>query len=404
LIVLVKVYELLDLSIVVVAVTLVYLLRSGLQSGFPKPRFDLLDLSVVLVALAEVISYATSTYPPNSIRWVSEALFLLLLYSLIRVAVVHDYQRVAIYLLITALAFWISSRALYSFWRHWGRLEAMGFTDPTDFRHLYGLVGPPGYATAERVTLFLLLLPFPLILFLTFKSFKEKLRPIRWLLLAPVITLVLALSVTFSRGVYVAICFFVAGASILLYRYRVASAGRIILFNLLLAIVVSLFLSPLARPVLTTVAMFRSPSQVRSFEGRIQLWRSSLELAGRHPWTGAGAFNFPIEYVADSEARPAFGASAFNYFLQILVEKGVVGLAAYLLLLFAFFRMSIIGSSMAQSRLHKTAAILFMIGVGAVIVRDLTYSSMFINKGANTLLWLMLAINARQLRGDRNDV
>jgi hypothetical protein len=45
-----------------------------------------------------------------------------------------------------------------------------------------------------------------------------------------------------------------------------------------------------------------------------------------------------------------------------------------------------------------------MIGVGAVIVRDLTYSSMFINKGANTLLWLMLAINARQLRGDRNDV
>jgi O-antigen ligase len=128
------------------------------------------------------------------------------------------------------------------------------------------------------------------------------------------------------------------------------------------------------------------------------LWQGSLELAARHPWTGAGAFNFPLEYVAASEARPAFGASAFNYFLQILVEKGVIGLAAYLLMLFAFFRASLAGCCFADNPLHKTAAILFIVGVGAVIVRDLTYSSMFINKGANAVLWLTLAINARPKR------
>lgn len=395
LVVLVKVYEVFDLSIFIIAITLAYLIRSLFTSGPAAPRFDVLDLAVLLVALAELISYATSAYPVNSIKWVAEALFLLLLYCLVRVNVIHDYQRVAIYLVVTALAFWTSSRALYSFRRHYGRLDAIGFSDPTDFRHLFGLVGPPGYSTGERVTLFLLLLPFPLILFLTF---KEKLRSIRWLLLCPVITLVLALLVTFSRGVYAAIFFFLLGGSFLLYRYRVVSAGRIILFNLILGVVVSACLAPLAKPVLTTAMMFKRESQVRSFAGRIELWRASLEMAARHPWTGAGAFNFPLEYVAASESRPSFGASAFNYFLQILVEKGVMGVAAYLLLLFAFFRTSITGCSLSENRLHKTAAILLMIGVAAVIVRDLSYSSMFINKGANALLWLTLGINARQTR------
>jgi O-antigen ligase len=395
LILLYKVYETFDLSLIIVVVTIAYSLRSLFLSWPSIPRFDLLDLSVLFVAMAELISYATSIYPANSIRWLAEALFLLLFYCLIRTNVVHDYQRVGIYLMLTVLAFWISSRALYSFWRHYGRLDSMGFSDPTEFKHLYGLVGPPGYSTGERVTLFLLLLPFPLILFLTF---KEKLRSIRWLLLCPVITLVLALSVTFLRGVYAAVFFFILGASFLLYRYRVASGRRIILFNLVLGVVVAACLVPLARPVLTTAAMFKSSSQVRSFEGRIQLWRESLELVVRHPWTGVGALNFPIGYVAASEARPVFGAGSFNYFLQVLVEKGVIGLAAYLLLLFAFFKGSITGCRLAESRLHKTAAILLMVGVAAVIVRDLTYSSMLINKGANAVLWLTLAINARPTR------
>jgi O-antigen ligase len=395
LVVIVKVYEAFDLSIVIIAVTLAYLLRSLFVSGLATPRFDLLDLSVLLVALAEVISYATSTYPPNSIYWVAESLFVLIFYCLIRVNVVHDYQRVALYLLLTSLAFWASSRAIYSFLGHYGRLNEMGFSDQTGFNNLFGLVGPAGYATGERVTLFVLLLPFPLILFLTF---KEKLMSIRWLLLCPLITLLLALSVTFLRGVYAAVLFFLVGASILLYKHRVVSVGKIILFNFVFAVVVSAFLSPLAKPVLTTAAMFEIPSQVRSFEGRIELWRGSLELVRRHPWTGSGAFNFPLEYVAGSEARPAFGASAFNYFLQILVDKGVIGLAAYLLFLFAFFKTSIRSCNLAENRLHKTAAILLMIGVGAVLVRDLTYSSMFINKGASTLLWLTIAINARPTR------
>jgi hypothetical protein len=55
-------------------------------------------------------------------------------------------------------------------------------------------------------------------------------------------------------------------------------------------------------------------------------------------------------------------------------------------------------SRLAENRLHQIAAILLIVGVAAVIVRDLTYSSMFINKGANAVLWLTLAINARPTR------
>jgi len=390
---LIKAYEIFDLYVFLIIITPVYLIKNLLVDRLAPetPTLNWLDLAVLFVGIVEVVSYATSTYQPNSLYYLVEALFLFLFYCLIRFNLRHDYQRVAIYLAIAATGFWISSRALYSFWRHYGRLNALGFGDASEFKHLFGLVGSDGYATAERITMLLAFLPFPLILFFKLK----RLRRVRWLMLAPVATILLALSVTFSRAVYVAVFAFLLVASLLVYRYKLFSARRIILFNLLVGIVALVCLAPVAKPVLTTLEMFKSKSQVRSLEGRIHLWRASIDIVEQHPWTGAGACNFPMRYGGYTEEHTAFVVSTFNYFLQILAERGALGLLAYSLLLFAFFKTSADHIKLCKSELYRLTAILCVASFGVVIVRDLTYSSILINKAANAVLWLMFAAIAR---------
>jgi O-antigen ligase len=141
--------------------------------------------------------------------------------------------------------------------------------------------------------------------------------------------------------------------------------------------------------------MFKSKSQVRSFEGRMHLWRASVDIVEQHPWTGVGTYNFPMRYAAYTEDHTAIVVSTFNYFLQILAERGALGLLAYSLLLFAFFKTSAAHIKLCKSELHRLTAILFVASFAAVIVRDLTYSSILINKGANAVLWLMFAASAR---------
>jgi O-antigen ligase len=392
---LVKCFEIFDLSIFILAATLIYFARGFLvdRAALGSARLDLLDVSALLVVLAETASYAASAYPANSLHYLAESLFLFLFYCLVRFNLNRDYQRVAIFAALLLLGFWVSARALYSFWNHYDRMSALGFSDPTDVKHLFGLVGPDNYTTTERITLLLLLLPFPLILFLAF----ERLKLARLLLLAA-ITILLALSVTFSRAVYVATFAFILVASFLFYRYRCFSARRIALFNIMIGIVVSLCLIPVARSVLTTLSMVKTESQVRSVEGRLHLWSASGDIVKRHPLAGIGANNFPMQYTAYTEENSAFVVSAFSYFLQILVERGAFGLLAYSMLILAYFRASARSIKTATSGFQRTATILLMASVAAVIVRDLTFSSIFINKGANALLWFVLASTARRDR------
>ena len=389
----IKTYELIDLNLFIIAVALVYTTRSLVAGRFAlDAQVNWLDVSVLIVTLVEVSSYAASSYQTNSLHYLAEALLLFFFYCLVRFNLSHDYQRTLIFIGLSLLGLWISSRALYSFWRHYDRLNAVGFNDPGDFKHLLGLVGPDYYATGERITVLLLLLPFPLILF--FKLTKWKL--IRLLFLGPVLTILLALSVTFSRAVYVgAITFFLLG-SLFCYRYKLLPAKRLVISNLLLGLVLSACLIPLAKPALTTLLLIKTESQVRSVEGRVHLWSASVELARRHPAIGVGHYNFPMRYAAYTEDHSAFVASTFNYFLQILVEKGVLGLLAYCFLLLVVFKTSAMNIKAARSEFCRIAIILFMAAIAAVIVRDLTYSSIFINKGANALLWFMVAGNARR--------
>lgn len=69
---------------------------------------------------------------------------------------------------------------------------------------------------------------------------------------------------------------------------------------------------------------------------RMAFWQTAVGMWEDHPWVGVGPGNYPVAY-ARYYVHPAFSeplaGHPHNIYLQLLAEVGLVGLAAYLLLL-----------------------------------------------------------------------
>jgi putative inorganic carbon (HCO3(-)) transporter len=149
-----------------------------------------------------------------------------------------------------------------------------------------------------------------------------------------------ALVATFTRGAWLG---FAAGVLALLPALR--RAGLVVVAGLL-ALVVGLLAVPgdmqLRLPLLyelrhrlTTMA---DPEESGVRE-RVYMWRSGLAIWREHPWLGIGPGG--VKRVYERYARPEavrkHTSHVHNTPLQILVERGVVGLVAWLWIWVAFF-------------------------------------------------------------------
>lgn len=378
-------------GVVIIATYLASLLLRRAWAGHP----NWVDWSACIVVLSETVSYARSTYSTNSLGGYEDALFLFLFYCLVRFGLQHEYQRVGICLIVALFGLFLSAAASYSFLHQLKQITALGFNDATDFKWFFNFLQAPGTAVGEWITVFLILLPFPVLLFIRYVRTAPSAA---WLLLCPAVAILLTVAATFSRGLYIATAFFFVSAGLLCVKYELSSLKHLMRYTAAALTVLFLIvcLTPLRRPALTTASMFKTDSQARSLEGRASLWQDSWEIVKDYPLFGVGAFNFPMHYAAYKEEGSAYVGRTFNIFLQLLVEKGVVGLLAYGLLFFSFLKVTHDNVRLLpDGAFQKTAALLFVASFAALIVRDLTYSSIITNKGVSTLLWFMFAHNAR---------
>ena len=382
-----------DISFLIITVVFSIIFLRG---RFTAVRINWIDLSLFLVVIVETICYYNSTYRPNSLQGYQDALFLFLFYCLVRLHLRHDYQRTGIFLLLSLFGLCLSAAAMLSFYSYYTFLKSLGFDDLTSFRPYFYFQQPPGIPVGEWITIFLMLLPFPILLFI---RFADTAQAKVWTLLCPTVVLLLTSAVTFSRGLYIAIAAFFVFATLLFWLHGLTtSLKRFVRFSALafLLLIIVVLVTPLRAPVLTTAAIFKTTSQVRSFEGRTALWKTSWEIVKAHPLLGVGAFNFPMQYAAYKKEDSVYVGRTFNIFLQLLAEKGLVGLLAYCLLFFNFFKV-LHGKirHLQGDSFEKAVSILFLASCFALLVRDLSYSSTFVNKGVSALLWLIFAGSAR---------
>jgi hypothetical protein len=287
--------ELIDLDALLLCVSVPCGLRIILRHRLRRLNFNLIDLSIFTVVSIELASYVSSSYRVNSFYYLAEVLFLLLFYLLVRYSLTRDYQRIAVFALLSVWACALSQGTIFAFIERFHRLHALGFTDVTSFKQQFSFFPPPGLIAGEWVTIYLALLAFPLCLLLHGKT------PL-------LVKLLLALCAAL-------LCFGVTAGG-LLYAHRLVRLKSMVVFLGLTGLLTVLILFPFREPVLTTAALFKTTSQVRSVEGRNRVWRHSARLFRESPVLGTGAYNFPLRYMSskdgadDSTSVP----SPFNFF------------------------------------------------------------------------------------------
>ena len=138
------------------------------------------------------------------------------------------------------------------------------------------------------------------------------------------------LGATYVRGAWVG---FTAGLAVMLLTLR---RGRVVMIVGLALVVAIAFLGP--ERLSARIRSLADPHDVTARE-RLYMWQSGLVMWREHPWLGVGPGGVARSYrqYALPEAVKKSTSHVHSSPLQVLVERGVVGLAAWLSMWVAFF-------------------------------------------------------------------
>jgi len=138
------------------------------------------------------------------------------------------------------------------------------------------------------------------------------------------------LGATYVRGAWIG---FTAGLGVMLLTLR---RGRVVMIVGLALVVAIAFLGP--ERLSARIRSLADPHDVTARE-RLYMWQSGLVMWREHPWLGVGPGGVARSYrqYALPEAVKKSTSHVHSSPLQVLVERGVVGLAAWLAMWVAFF-------------------------------------------------------------------
>lgn len=205
----------------------------------------------------------------------------------------------------------------YAYYPNLRNLEYLGW-DPHQFR-MFGTV----FDTSTAAALYGLIL-----LFLVFCG-KKYLSPIMWL--GSIVLYGVFGALTYSRGFYLAL------SVTLLYHLLIKNKRIVLALYLILTAVVLILLIP--KPTgesANLTRMFTVQARAQDYQTGIQIWQ-------KNPLTGVGYNHLGYIKPGDDDKNNHATASLSSSFLIILATTGVIGLAAYVLMLFKFSQTSQIG-------------------------------------------------------------
>ena len=144
------------------------------------------------------------------------------------------------------------------------------------------------------------------------------------------LAMLLGLGATYTRGAWLGFALGVLGV------VAVARRGRLVVAAALLAVLATALLAP--GPLGHRLRTMGDPAEAGVKERRY-MWRSGMRMWAEQPWLGVGPGGVKRRYAefALPEAFKKRTGHVHNTPLQILVERGVLGLAAWLWIWVAFF-------------------------------------------------------------------
>ena len=282
-------------------------------SPLPFRQWRLIDFSLCSIAVYDIISCLYANCPVPAIRAAFLSLFCLTIYLILRRLFVSDY---AIQLFLRGSCLSVCAAlllAICSFFIFQQSVLNAGFQDTYHFRFLFR---PLGYITNVWSEVLFLLLGWMCISRYYYGMFT--------------FLIIMAILFSFSRGAYITL-----GAYIITYLLLVKPKREKVC---LLAIsIVAIILTGVCMPseMKTTLKMNSTTTQKQSTEGRITATKVAWDTFVKQPLLGYGNGNytFAIDQRLNQDSTHPYTSYAPNIIVLLLVEKGIIGILLYLLLI-----------------------------------------------------------------------
>jgi putative inorganic carbon (hco3(-)) transporter len=294
------------------------------------------------------------------------------LFALVTASAIKEKSQVRILLILMAVSVLLVNRSYYS---------TLSGRDLSQFSYQVRDAGPLGYAGVNGLAAFEAMVAS--FLLGTFSFAKKIYGKIGILLL--VTTCCYCILFSFSRGAYLGFLVGLVTVGLFRSRWMLAVAAVIVLgWQLLLPVAVQ------QRIMMTTEDAEEGQQFDSSSQQRIELWQDAMSLFKRNPVTGTGFETY------SHLGRVGSFRDTHNYYVKVLAEMGVIGLAWYLLLLWKVF--------WAGTRLFYDASDPFWRAVGlgfvALLVSVMTmnlFGDRWMYQQVDGYLWILLGCVIRGL-------
>jgi O-antigen ligase len=352
------------------------------------------DAAMVLIVVLETASLLPSRYAHNGVSSVKLTVSSVLYYAVVRIVAHGMGQLSAISLTVTTGGVGLAWFALTQFSRSFYELQANGLSSAVAFR--YRLISPPSsWVLGEWFTLVLMTLPFafalPVFLWVTR---RPKLAAMSLLLTAAIAA---ALTLSCSRAVFWSVAFFFVAVFTVVSFYRICpiKAAGIGAASALFALAVLVLAENAFFPGVLDAYTGGHTSQARSTEGRLAIWKRSIDAFKASPLWGVGSGNAPLYLAAsaDDDETTGFASRTFSLPIQLLTEKGIIGTALYLAVLLLAMReghRKLRNPKVSPQMKGMTCCM--VAGIISVLFRELTYSSLLEHAATAMLFAMMLAL------------
>ncbi|MDH5527852.1 MAG: O-antigen ligase family protein [Nitrospirota bacterium] len=190
---------------------------------------------------------------------------------------------------------------------------------------------------------------------------------------------------SFSRGAWVA---FLIGLFVLIWCLRRKAAVATLIGVLLFSGVLMSFLPVAVQERFGTIVVEEGEERDRSAASRFELWTLAMKEFRHSPVIGVGYHTF--------HHLNEYGKDTHNYYVKVLTEQGVVGLALLMMVLARGARTSHRLFRMARDPLFRTLGLGTLCAVAAFAVGNM-FGDRFSHYPLSTYLWCCLAMVQRAL-------
>ena len=300
-------------------------------------KFNFIDFLVILFLLIILISTFSSYFLIPSIKGLFKYLSFFAFYFITKVSLLNFSEKKisTLWLIMFLCTLFISAIGIYQYLI--GVEPLASWEDPTQentHTRVYSTLGNPNLLAG------ILILIFPLGITFFVKS-KKNLSRIFYLI--ALITILLCTIFTGSRGGYIGLIVEIFLGIVVLFLYflqKVKIKNKILitflsLISLLCLIFIIVFLFPVIVERISTIFTFREHS---SNNYRINVWLSCLEMFKQNWLLGIGPGNNTFFLAYGLYMKSGFDAlAAYNVFLEIGLETGILGLLTFAFMLVVSF-------------------------------------------------------------------